>query len=161
MTLPTLPLSNGTTGQSSSGSSSVVETESKLLTVVAVLSVGSTLSTLVVALRSYCRGWILNWFGRDDVVMLLAQTLLIALAVIEGFGKNFVRNAVVLFPEILSLHSSFLDMYGQIANTPREAKYGLGRHYPSLSREDIVPYSKVSLLGICFLLCRGSVIVMD
>lgn len=47
--------------------------ESRVGEIIAILSVASVLSTLVVALRCYCRAVILRNFGIDDMVIVPAQ----------------------------------------------------------------------------------------
>jgi hypothetical protein len=47
--------------------------ESRVTEIIAILSVTTTLSTLIVVLRCYTRAFILKSFGPDDMVMVPAQ----------------------------------------------------------------------------------------
>ncbi|KAK4202872.1 hypothetical protein QBC40DRAFT_319530 [Triangularia verruculosa] len=63
--------------------------ESRVGEIIAILSVASVLSTLVVALRCYCRAVILRSFGLDDVLIVPAQILTLASAVAIGLEAKY------------------------------------------------------------------------
>ncbi|KAK4159614.1 hypothetical protein QBC43DRAFT_272187 [Cladorrhinum sp. PSN259] len=63
--------------------------ESRAATVIAILSVVTILSTLVVSLRCYCRAVILGNFGLDDALIIPAQILTIATAIAIGLEAKY------------------------------------------------------------------------
>ncbi|KAL2165648.1 hypothetical protein VTG60DRAFT_4081 [Thermothelomyces hinnuleus] len=63
--------------------------EARIVEIIAILSVTSILSTLVVALRCYSRAVILRSFGFDDAIMVAAQILTLASAVAIGLETKY------------------------------------------------------------------------
>ncbi|TQN65062.1 Satratoxin biosynthesis SC1 cluster protein 4, partial [Colletotrichum shisoi] len=63
--------------------------ESRFAEILAVLIVGSVLSTAAVALRAFTRMRMLRTFGLDDSVMVVAQILVIGTAVVIGLETRY------------------------------------------------------------------------
>ncbi|KAL2191501.1 hypothetical protein L209DRAFT_768945 [Thermothelomyces heterothallicus CBS 203.75] len=66
-----------------------LDDEARVVEIIAILSVTSILSTLVVALRCYSRAVILRSFGLDDAIMVPAQILTLASAVAIGLETKY------------------------------------------------------------------------
>ncbi|KAK0710546.1 hypothetical protein B0T21DRAFT_78745 [Apiosordaria backusii] len=66
-----------------------LDEESRVPEIIAILSVASILSTLVVSLRCYSRAVILRTFGLDDAVIIPAQILTLATAVAIGLEAKY------------------------------------------------------------------------
>lgn len=77
----------------SSSPNPALDGESRVGEIIAILSVASVLSTLVVSLRCYCRAVILRSFGLDDAIMVPAQVLTLASAVAIGLGTKAIFHA--------------------------------------------------------------------
>jgi hypothetical protein len=60
--------------------------ESRVTEISAILSIFATLTTVVVALRTYARQHLLCAFGADDAFMVAAQVLTIGAAIAIGLG---------------------------------------------------------------------------
>lgn len=84
--------------------------QSRVGEIVAILSVASVLSTLVVTLRCYCRLFILNSFGIDDAVIVPAQVR--AIGVKRGWAGLTYRV------QILTLASAVAIGLGTEAHSP-------------------------------------------
>ncbi|KAF6810681.1 integral membrane protein [Colletotrichum plurivorum] len=65
-----------------------IDDESRLVEIVAILAVGSVLSTAAVGLRAFTRLNMLHTFGADDSVMLVAQMFTLGSAVAIGLGES-------------------------------------------------------------------------
>ncbi|OLN96201.1 hypothetical protein CCHL11_03260 [Colletotrichum chlorophyti] len=66
-----------------------LDDESRVAEIVAILVVGSVLSTLAVGLRAFTRVKMLRTFGADDSVMVVAQLLTIGSAVAIGLESKY------------------------------------------------------------------------
>ncbi len=62
--------------------------QTKVVEIVSILSVCCTVTTFLVTLRFITRAWIVQAFGADDWVLLVAQVLAIASAVAIGLGRS-------------------------------------------------------------------------
>ncbi|KAK3377087.1 hypothetical protein B0T24DRAFT_701223 [Lasiosphaeria ovina] len=70
---------------SGQGRDPALDRESRFGEIVAILTIGSVLSTVTLSLRCYARVFLLRCFGRDDGVMVAAQVLTIGSAIAIGF----------------------------------------------------------------------------
>ncbi|KAL2020590.1 hypothetical protein VTK56DRAFT_8178 [Thermocarpiscus australiensis] len=138
------------------GRDPALDNESRTTEIIAILTVASILSTLVVALRTYCRGFLLRSFGWDDGVMLPAQVLVLASAVAIGLEAKYGlgRHAWTMpaenyIPYMKAFYSSIVVYNVAVCLTKMSILLQYRRIFGS------TPLAKVIKFALCFFICWG------
>ncbi|KAL2257241.1 hypothetical protein VTK26DRAFT_452 [Humicola hyalothermophila] len=130
--------------------------ESRVGEIIAILCVGSILSTIIVVLRCYCRIFMLQSFGVDDAVIIPAQILCLASAIAIGLESKYGlgRHWWVMpddhyIPYMKSFYSSII-VYNVGMTT---AKISILFQYRRIFANTAL--RKVIVFGLAFLICWG------
>ncbi|OHF04163.1 hypothetical protein CORC01_00502 [Colletotrichum orchidophilum] len=133
--------------------------QSRFGEIVAILAVGSTLSTAAVGLRVYTRAKMLRTFGMDDSVMVVAQMFLLALAATIGLESrwglglhSWVPPPEDYVPYMKSFYSSII-MYNVATCF---VKISILLQYRRIFAIDIM--QKVTLWGLAFMITWTAVL---
>ncbi|KXX73360.1 hypothetical protein MMYC01_209508 [Madurella mycetomatis] len=133
-----------------------LDAESRVGEIIAILSVASVLSTLVVVLRIYCRAFMLRSFGWDDGLILPAQVLALASAVAIGLEAKYGLGRHVwmmpdedYIPYMKSFYSSIVFYNVAVCLTKISILLQYRRIFSNTILRHIIFY------GLCFLTCWG------
>ncbi|KAL2162981.1 hypothetical protein VTH06DRAFT_6817 [Thermothelomyces fergusii] len=133
-----------------------LDDDTRVVEIIAILSVTSILSTLVVVLRCYSRAVILRSFGLDDAIMVPAQILTLASAVAIGLETKYGlgrHRAVISDEDVVSYMKSFFASIVVYNIAVCLTKISILLQYNRIFSNTML--RKVIMAGLIFLSCWG------